>query len=377
MDGFLRYRATRDFGSLNGLRGLSILAVLAHHSAGRLSWLPMSADGRGFLGVDFFFVISGFLIVTLLLREREATGAIRLRAFYARRSLRIFPLYYAILAAAMVVHLSVKSGPNSFEPFSRDLPYLATYTSNAVVLASGTPLLVAWSLATEEQFYLGWPAVEKWLPGPALGLALLGLLGLNQLVNFRLANGPLESVFGPEWGELAILQVTFTPILLGAALAHLLHRPRSFQLVNSVAGHWIAPAVWGAALLAVLNIPHQDIQGGHRLGIQLLMTATLAACVVREDHALRPVLRFGPLARLGIVSYGVYLIHMFLQPIGYLGLVKVGVDRPEARFLTTTVLAWAGAEVSFRVIERPFLALKGRFTPDRGAAASIQAGVPV
>src|ERR1700733_1134905 len=89
------YLATRTFASLDGLRALAVLGVLWYHTTEDLP--PWPALRRGFLGVDFFFIISGFLIVTLLLRERRSSGTISLRNFYTRRSLRIFPAYWTML----------------------------------------------------------------------------------------------------------------------------------------------------------------------------------------------------------------------------------------------------------------------------------------
>src|SRR5262245_42024739 len=94
------FRSRKTFASLDGIRCLSIVAVIWHHSVVGVPWLP--GTERGFLGVDMFFVLSGFLIVTLLLRERDKTGAISMREFYARRALRIFPPYYALLAVLTV-----------------------------------------------------------------------------------------------------------------------------------------------------------------------------------------------------------------------------------------------------------------------------------
>ena len=101
------FLARRYFSSLDAFRCGSILAVVWHHTS-RAS--RGSRSDRGFLGVDMFFVISGFLIVTLLLRERDRAGAIALGRFYARRALRIFPIYYGMLAALTVFYLFVKPG---------------------------------------------------------------------------------------------------------------------------------------------------------------------------------------------------------------------------------------------------------------------------
>lgn len=364
---FAEYRATRQFNALNGLRGLSILAVLAHHSAGQLAWLPMSRYERGFLGVDLFFVISGFLIVTLLLRERSSTGQISLKQFYIRRALRILPLYYAILFVTTIIYGMLKSNVEVTRAYWGDFPFLATHTSNLLVLQVATPLFVAWSLATEEQFYLCWPAIEKWLTGKWLWLTLVGLLIANQIVNFQLANGLLESIFGSDWDRLLILQITLTPILFGVLLAHLLHKPGTFAVTRRFVGFRYGSFFWGGMLLVAVNIPQEDIRGPLRLTIQLLMALFLGSCVVREDHQLRTFLNWQPLARIGAVSYGIYLFHMFLQPIALALLTRFGWVRPEAIFLLTLTMSLLVAEASYVLFETRFLKLKGRHTPERYA----------
>jgi peptidoglycan/LPS O-acetylase OafA/YrhL len=119
--GYSAFRSRAYFNSLDGLRSLCILAVIWHH---QLEYAPGIPLGRlGFLGVDMFFVLSGFLITTLLLRERDRRSDVSLRAFYLRRSLRIFPVYYALLAALTVFYM-VRPNGNSAAGFIQDLPYL-------------------------------------------------------------------------------------------------------------------------------------------------------------------------------------------------------------------------------------------------------------
>jgi peptidoglycan/LPS O-acetylase OafA/YrhL len=120
---FLR---TRIFPGLDGLRCLSIVLVVAYHVSGMHSGFL----GRGYLGVALFFSISGFLITSLLLRERESHGHISLARFYGRRSLRIFPLYYAVLAAYVVLTLVFEKGAEERADFFANLPAFLSYTSN-------------------------------------------------------------------------------------------------------------------------------------------------------------------------------------------------------------------------------------------------------
>jgi peptidoglycan/LPS O-acetylase OafA/YrhL len=151
------FRPASRVPSLDGLRALSIMLVLLSHAQGTRGFLVRSAfqywGDLGHLGVRVFFVISGFLITGLLLREVETTGSISLKGFYLRRFFRIFPAYYAYIAVIALCaywHRVVLS--------KDDLLYALTYTMN---YHSARSWLVghAWSLSVEEQFYLLWPAV--------------------------------------------------------------------------------------------------------------------------------------------------------------------------------------------------------------------------
>lgn len=347
------YRATRRFGSLDGIRALSIIAVVWHHSGAPLESVPLTQNG--FLGVDAFFVMSGFLIVTLLLREREKNGNISLKNFWARRALRIFPVYYAVLLGMAVLFGVIKPDSTIGAAFFGDLPYHLTYTSNWASVAS---FGIAWSLATEEQFYVVWPLFERWAPKlvwPAFGVGVL----LSQLVNFGPLRPALASV-GLEYAELEILQATFTPILLGVALAHLLHSKKTFDALARGLGFAGAPLVFLALTVGLAAIGG-DLAGWRRLAIQLSLFALVGSVVVKEEHALAKPLAFKPFARIGVVSYGIYLLHLF--PIDAVNAVqrKLGVDVYGLAFVGGLLLTWAAAELSFRFFEMPFLKLKKRF----------------
>ena len=126
---FERFCAIQRFGALDGLRALSVTAVVWHHTSG----MPGPAIfTKGYLGVDFFFAISGFLITTLLVREQNATSRISLGKFYARRCLRIFPLYYVTLLLYVVLVALTQHNSAEGKDFFRHLPAFATYTSNGL-----------------------------------------------------------------------------------------------------------------------------------------------------------------------------------------------------------------------------------------------------
>jgi peptidoglycan/LPS O-acetylase OafA/YrhL len=347
------FRSRRSFGSLDGIRCLSIVAVVWHHTVSGLDWLP--ATKRGFLGVDMFFVLSGFLIVTLLLRERARTGAISLPKFYARRALRIFPAYYGLLAAIALVFGSFKQSSSLAGPFFAELPYYLTYTANWVELH--TMLAIAWSLAAEEQFYLVWPPIEKLAGRIAIPL-LLVIIAVNQAVNFRLLDAWILSRTGLDAAGLPMLQATFTPICLGVLLAHVLHSRRGFGVASrAFSSAWASPLCL-AVVLVLADLRSPDISGWQRLLIQLSMTAFLCSCVAREDHALRRALIFAPVARIGVISYGVYLFHPIARHAADLVLQKASLDLPLLLFATCLSFTIVAAEISYRYYEAPFLRMK-------------------
>ncbi|WP_295582934.1 acyltransferase [uncultured Lamprocystis sp.] len=330
------FKSTRNFGSLDGLRAVSILAVIWHHSA-RHFFPGVTIAGHGNLGVNLFFVISGFLITTLLLREQERTGTISIRKFMMRRALRIFPLYYTVLLLYLVLVLIAERGTAPGTAFMHNFFFFATYTSNWFVplLDARVIFYFSWSLAVEEQFYLVWPWIEKLLGrlfSPLLLIAAL-IVGLAEAdINF------------------------FACILLGVALAHLLNHPLHFQWTQALLAPPPMVLIYLVLTLVALMIPGMPIYI-----IYLALTLLLGACVVREDHLLAPVLRFRPLVLIGRISYGLYLLHMLAYNLVKRGLGQWIGDQPWMLFGMTTLVGTAMAWVSFHYYESYFLRLKARF----------------
>ncbi len=165
-----KFRKARFFGSLDGLRALSIVGVILFHSwwgtpyYRQFNAIPVLRQGS--FGVHIFFVISGFLITTLLLREQDRFGKISIRDFYMRRALRIWPLYYATIALYVVLIWALQ-GPARRATFFHYLPYFLTYTYTWFISPRWPtgPFNLAWTLATEEQFYAFWPLVLRFLRG--------------------------------------------------------------------------------------------------------------------------------------------------------------------------------------------------------------------
>ena len=373
-----RFAATRFFSNLNGIRAFAILAVLWHHAGGTtfgasFPGLPAqvkSFAARGFLGVDVFFVISGFLIVTLLLRERDRRGHIDLKKFYARRSLRIFPVYYAFIAGVTLLYVVLKPGSEEAGDIVSSLPTTLLYLSNVWLPAAGI-LHVTWSLATEEQFYMLWAPAEKWLRGLGLALLLGAVIALSLVTHAGVFDPWIQSVYSHDGQPYipSVFGTTLLPIALGVVLAHAMHHPRPFRWVARATAFPGAPAVYTAALLGLTLLWHHDLRGWSRPTLQLLMTGLVAALVLRDRRAESPLarlLQWGPLVRIGIVSYGIYLFHLpitgfLIAPLTRLTGSADGAAFTALWFTATVALTWGVAELSFRFFEQPILKLKKRY----------------
>lgn len=345
-DSFL---ATRKFGALDGLRALSVLAVIWHHTSG----VPgPQISQRGFMGVDLFFAISGFLITTLLLRERDRTAAISLRKFFVRRALRIFPLYYAVLTLYVLLVLATERDTARGEQFFGNLPAFLTYTVNWFVdLSSGTsvPFYFSWSLSTEEQFYLLWPPL-------LVGALLLGKgkiwAPLTVLAALVAVSVSAAVFFDARVLPSRIFASLSLPILLGAALAIVVNTRHGYAAVDAALGWWWSvPAVFGA-LIAGLWF------GAPTWSIQMVMVVAVVAVTIRENTLVHPLLSWRPLAFIGVISYGIYLMHMLCANV-----IRriVHEDQGLMLFAGTTALVVVVAYLSFRYFETPLLRIKRRF----------------
>jgi peptidoglycan/LPS O-acetylase OafA/YrhL len=347
---YARFTSTKTFGSLDGLRALSILAVLWHHHAG--NFIPgWNITARGFLGVDLFFTISGFLIVTLLLRERRRTGTFSLRDFYVRRFLRILPPYYLVLLVVGTIAFLKPEGTSS-QAVKHDLLYAVFFVSNLVPMQS--LLAITWSLSVEEQFYMIAPAIEKYARR-----TLPFLLPLA----YVLVSLPPFGVFSAVHLPAFFKETTFGPILLGVMLAHLLDEPRSFTWVSRVVSKPFAPVVALGLVLIAASHPGEDFSGWPRIATHWAMLALVASCVVRETNILAPTLSLWPIRRIGVVSYGIYLYHLLVMHFIVKGLSAAGLISGFATFTGTALGSWAVAELSYRFFEERFLSLKARFAP--------------
>jgi peptidoglycan/LPS O-acetylase OafA/YrhL len=358
MSGFGEAVRAPHMPALDGFRAVAAFSVVLAHGTG----LTL------FDGVTAFFVLSGFLITTLLLREREATGAVSVRAFYLRRTLRIFPAYYACVAASYLIdHVAGNPWPSGLAPSA--VAYVVNYF-NAFHGHPNTSIAHLWSLGVEEQFYLLWPAVF-------IVLARFGLTFLRSgLVVLILAGVAWRSLlyFGGFVGQAYLynaFDARFDNLAIGCLLAVVATNVRTAAIATRIgASAWMPLVTLG--LMAVVLTGTSSI-ARHLIGFTVyaaLVGVLIVQLLQLRGSRLWSWLDFAPIRFLGAISYPIYLYHGWGLGVGE----WLTVLPPFGRFVAGTIFTVAGAIGSFYVVERPFLTLKRRFTPRRQPSAASGAG---
>jgi peptidoglycan/LPS O-acetylase OafA/YrhL len=389
--------------ALDGVRALAVAGVILYHAG--VSWVP-----GGLLGVDVFFVLSGYLITSLLLREVRGGGRVDLRAFWARRARRLLPALLLVLIAVMLwaavdrsldVH-SIRLDVVSALLYVANWRFAFSHQGYFSSSAAPSPVLHLWSLGVEEQFYLLWPllvaavvglvrlgpriarSVSRRQPGDGLDaaldagsgrrgvfvLAVVGALASTGWLVYGALRGTDSSrlYYGTDTRALALLT--------GAVLATCLPLPRSPRAVRTnihVVRRWSlvgALALGGLiAIFAMVSGQSQLLYHGGFLVVAVLVALVIATLIRAPRGPLSKLLGMPPLAHLGRISYGLYLWHW--PVILYVNGARThlsGTDLLWTRIGISVLLA----ELSYWIMERPIL---GGWLPGRRLAATGLVGV--
>jgi peptidoglycan/LPS O-acetylase OafA/YrhL len=344
-------RQSRDIPSLDGLRALSIGIVILSHC-----WSSMPVAVRniplvpailsdGHLGVAVFFVISGYLITLLLLRELDASGTISLKRFYFRRSLRIFPAFYVFMAV-MAILWAMGIIPEHWPSFLAAATYMRAYYRDA----QGIFIAHTWSLSIEEQFYLAWPLILLRLRRERAMLAALTTVIMMPLV--RLAMYWLTPTLRGHEGYM--IQGWIDTIMVGCLLALLKGDARWERCHRRYLNAWTASALMALAFVVtpyVYSKLEGRIAGAYGLAVfysiqPICIGAVLLYVVENSKSFAGKILNTALLRHIGVISYSLYLWQqlftspeMHLFPLGLLYLLIV-------------------AESSYWFIEQPALRLR-------------------
>jgi peptidoglycan/LPS O-acetylase OafA/YrhL len=347
------YQAQRYFPALDGVRAVAVLLVFTAHVTYASVWGKLN----GFEGVTIFFVLSGFLITTLALREESRRGRLSLRSFYIRRIFRIYPLYFGAIAFYCLLIYGAGLEPDRRAAWSDQLPYYVFgfpeyhhFGQFALDPGEGPPMQLLWSIGIEEKFYLLWPL---------LGFVVLRTLGPSHRLRGRLLT--CLALFAPcalahlVWDDGGyVFEYTF--ILYGVIGAVLLHERVPYERLRSVVGRMpvVLFAIAIAAVLQVALLPSGHTPHLYRVLYGAAVLVALLGIAMARGNVLGLASR--PVVFLGLISYVFYLSHSIVldlvekTPLGRNGLVYSFGDVLIALPLTVAV-SW----VVHRAFERPLI----------------------
>jgi peptidoglycan/LPS O-acetylase OafA/YrhL len=340
------YWGASYFAPLDGLRAVSVILVVAYHVMPIGDGVTLKRFVQGHLGVDIFFVLSGFLITTLLIREWRSAGAISIRAFYVRRAFRIAPVY----CIAILAYLAIGLIPSQHQILTRTLaalPYYLSFRNEYVPMNLDVTLGHSWSLSVEEKFYFVWPVLFALMaPRPAARWLALPLLGLLYIVV-------------PDY----LLLTSYASILLGCGLALLMEAGRSRQeqiveAINAVPTWLIVVLGIGSYLVAL------EYYGSLKFVFSIYVAALIPFLLVKTS-LLSAFLGSSVMTWIGKRTYAMYLLHRigsnFVEHY-------VIVPRGNVSYLAAVALAYlvaiGAAEITYVLVERPMTGI-GRIISKR------------
>lgn len=333
---------------IEGLRAIAVAAVIAYHAG-------VPGIGGGFVGVDVFLVISGFLITGLLIDERQRTGRIDLVAFYGRRIRRLLPISSIVLVSTAVVGALVLA-PTALADLGTDVIAAAAFVANMVFAMRGTDYLAGdadpsaiqhyWSLAVEEQFYLLWPGAIALVSLGCRAVTARIATAVGLVIALSLAASITLSPTMPTWSYFG-LHTRAWELGIGAALAVVWSRveriPRALRAMLGWAG-------LGAVIVAIATFDRVEHFPGSAALVPVLGTAALIAAGDDRRFGPRRLLSSGPAQWIGSRSYSLYLWHW---PALVLGAAWIGRDPTVLETVLLLAITGGLSELGYRLIEDP------------------------
>jgi peptidoglycan/LPS O-acetylase OafA/YrhL len=359
-----RVRRDQPFGiskyqpALDGVRSVAVLTVVGFHA--RHEWFP-----GGYIGVDIFFVMSGFLITTILLAERQMKGHVSVRSFYIRRALRLLPALLLVCIAVALAFLLVPGVTYRSATFLGVLTAV-TYTSSPVLAAGVSDLgwmIHTWSLSVEEYFYLVWPFLL--IVGTARGARYWRALVVGLTVTAIAYRFSAPAVFGWSLRRVAYAADTRAEqLLIGCLLAVVL------TVARRKIPMWLV-LLAGVSLAAMVLLPGDItselyLYGGSTL-VALMAAALIAGVVQNPAGPLARLLSLKPLVWVGRRSYGIYLWNL---PI--VAVIAATSLSDHLQLVVKIGLTFLIPALSYRWVELPFLHMKARLRERESKAKAKQ-----
>jgi len=343
---------------IDGLRAIAILGVLFFH-------VRIFSLRGGYLGVDVFFVISGFLISTLLFAEAQATGTISLSDFYLRRSRRILPALFVVLSATFVPIYYLTATTPAFAEYARSIPAAALFVSNIffwqnsgyfAVEALQSPLLHTWTLGVEEQFYIVIPFVILLLCtrlrlSSAKKIMVLFFLMVLSFLFCRYGKRFVDSYF-----LFYMLPTRMWELLLGVVATLVVQRYKPTSCISPRICDVISLASL-AVILAAFFFYRESTLFAEKSLVVVLATG-LILVFSTEGKTVRQILGAAPLRFIGNISYSMYLWHWPLITIAFFLSIKYGVEETATTKALTIAATILFSTISWNYIEKPIRSKK-------------------
>lgn len=364
------------FPNLDGLRFFCFLSVFLYHSFATeyasvretelYHWMKYFVAANGNLGVNFFFVLSGFLITYLLLVEKERFSNIKVGNFYIRRILRIWPLFYFCVLFGFVFFPQLKTMLGQTPNETAHLGYYLTFTNNFDFINNGLPdssvLGILWSVAIEEQFYFFWPILIYLVPFRYYAHLFISIIVLS--FGFRYFHA--DDCLILEMHTLACI----SDMTIGALAALAVYRSKDFLAWVTNAPKWTWVILYSFVFITYFFRQQIFYHGSFLLAFDRMFMAILFAMVILEQnfaqHSLFKLSKYKLISKLGTYTYGLYCLHMIGILIAAKGLAKLGFNKNVYQvvflegilsFVFTILLAI----ISYHFFESKFLKLKDRF----------------
>jgi peptidoglycan/LPS O-acetylase OafA/YrhL len=363
------------FPNLDGLRFIAFFAVFFHHTlivscfapdtGSPLNQFIFSLKENGALGVNLFFVLSGFLITYLLLSEKKEFGKINIPNFYMRRVLRIWPLYYTMVAAGFILFPFIKKITGGIPNETHSPAFYLFFISNFEMIRKGfadsSILNVLWSVGVEEQFYLVWPVLLFLVPAKHLMKIFMILLGITLFFRwYNMGNNQIN-----YFHSLAI----FSDMVVGGISAWLVFSFNSFKEIIKKISKKIIVLSYATGLVLILLRYMLFSNPVSVIFERLLFSLFFAFVILEQNFADNSFYKLGNnsfLTKWGNYTYGLYCLHT----IGLLGahIISEHLLHLHNNWLIMLfdytfglVLTMIMARLSYKLLEAPFLKLKNKF----------------
>lgn len=356
------------FNNLNGLRFIAALMVIISHLELNKSYFSLEnyfqdIKELGRLGVSLFFVLSGFLITYLLVREKEKNGVIGIKNFYMRRIYRIWPLYYFIVLLSLFVlpHITLFSIPNlkleidSSTQFITVIILLVFFLTNVLVHIKLIPFATqTWSIGTEEQFYLIWPLLINKIKN--LAPLFMSLILLYNLLLIVLSYPFLDTIKYIELFKSFVFSFQLDSLTLGALGAYLFYSKNS--IIEFISNIYIFVLTIFCVVLAIIF--HVDLGFFKSTFFALLFTIVIINLV--NNDKLVNLLENNIFNFLGKISYGLYMYHQIVIVFVINILIKYNITSSFWIYILSILITIIVSSISYQFLEKPFLKRKERIT---------------